>query len=317
MAENVIVLESSDLNQGSDDDMQIENPQEALYYIPLTHGRSQLSLKTRISLLRQEMLELDAKTESELQPQDYQISQSHISEISSITNSAESLIRGQGVHIDGYLGIEGNISSLLGKSMLKILDNTENATYQLNSPVPQSSSESKDRQTAGIANISARLSKLEDTVGLWRASSGYYSVMQAFSLIKKRISMLNPKKLEALSSQAEELNAELDMVKNQLELMQTAGVEQKIIDEMYPLVEICDQVMPIIPEIVERLETIKRVHDEGSRFNERVQEIRERQLRIQEKLSEFQNNDLKEEWNSFKIQIGEAFCKLEKKIGDN
>ncbi|CAG9324436.1 unnamed protein product [Blepharisma stoltei] len=314
MTENIVVLESDGQNPNWDDDMQIDNPQEPLYYIPLTHGRTQLPLKERIALLRQEIIEIDKKLDAEIEPERHETPYSYISELASMTSHAESLIRGQGIHIEGDIGIEGNLSSKLGKSMIKLLTDEEQATYQLTAPIPQSTIEAQDREIATLASISARISKLEETIGHWSASNGYYSIIQALALIKKRISMLNPKKLEQLSSQAEELNAELDMVRNQLELMQSAGVEQKVIDDIYPFVDVCDQVMPIVPEVLERLEYIKRVHDEGSRFNERIQEIRDRQSRIQEKLNEVNNEELRGEWEAFKQEIEESFGNLEIKI---
>ena len=81
------------------------------------------------------------------------------------------------------------------------------------------------------------------------------------------MSGINPKKQESINKQADELNTEMDMIKDQLVLLQSTCVEQKAVDTMYPLVDICDEVSPVLPEIIERLEAIKRVHDEGSRFN--------------------------------------------------
>ena len=128
------------------------------------------------------------------------------------------------------------------------------------------------------------------------------------------MSGINPKKQESINKQADELNTEMDMIKDQLVLLQSTCVEQKAVDTMYPLVDICDEVSPVLPEIIERLEAIKRVHDEGSRFNERVAEIKERQKRIEEKLQNFSFSDVLEDWEKFKANTETEFNKIEKSI---
>ena len=311
----VVILESDDTTPMEEDPVQ-DNPQESLYYIPLRRGRKTLSIKERLSLLRQELneLELEVEGEEELPPQTTQLSHSYLNEVNSMAKFAEDLIRGQGLEIEGDLGIETNLTRNLGKALVGVLPDSENSTYILNTSLPEEVCEVGDRQVSSVATLSTRISKLEDTLGVWNAEQGYYNIQQALAQIKKRISHMNPKKIENINKQAEELNAEMDMIKDQLATLQSSCVEQKAIDIMYPLVDVCDEIAPVLPEIIERLEVIKRVHDEGSRFNERVNEIKERQKRIEDKLQNFKFDDVLSQWNSFKASIEKEFNQIEKDL---
>lgn len=308
-----MVLESDDLMQ-VDEKESLENPQEPLYYIPLSKGREKLTVKQRLALLRQELEELEQDVQSEVDPQPFQITHSYLAEVNNMAKYAEDLIRGQGLEIEGDLGIESNITRSIGKALVGVLPESENSTYILTTSLPEEVCEVGDRQTATIASISSRISKLEETLGLWNAEYGYYNIQQALMYIKKRMANMNPKKMENINKQAEDLNAEMDMIKDQLATLQSSCVEQKAIDTMYPLVDVVDEVAPVLPEIIERLEVIKRVHDEGSRFSERVKEVQVRQKRIEEKLKEFQFGDLIKQWDGFKKSVESEFNKLEQKF---
>jgi predicted nucleic acid-binding Zn-ribbon protein len=309
----VLVLES-DSHSETTQSMQLDNPQEPLYYIPLSKGRDKLTVKQRLALLRQELEDLEQDVESEVDPKPFQLTHSYLTEVNNMAKYAEDLIRGQGLEIEGDLGIENNITRTIGKALVGVLPESENSTYVLTTSLPEEVCDVGDRQTATIASISARVTKLEETLGLWSSEYGYFNIQQAFGQIKKRMANLNPKKLEAINKQAEDLNAEMDMIKDQLGTLQSSCVEQKAIDTMYPLVDVVDEIAPILPEIIERLEVIKRVHDEGSRFTERVKEVQERQKRIEEKLAEFKFDDLSQQWESFKKSVEGEFNKLEQKF---
>jgi Dynamitin len=309
----IVILESDEIVH-MDEDPVADNPQEPLYYIPLTKGREKLSVKQRLGLLRQELLELEIEVDSEIDPQPFQVSHSYITEVNSMAKYAEDIIRGQGIEIEGDIGIETNVTRNMGKALIGTLPESENLTYVLTTSLPEDVCEIGDRQVSSTATLSARISKLEDTLGVWNAEYGYYNIQQGLSQIKKRMSLIHPKKLEAINKQAEELNSEMDMIKDQLVLLQSSCVEQKAIDLMYPLVDICDEVTPVLPEIIERLEAVKRVHDEGSRFNERINEIKDRQTRIEEKLQNFKFDDVLTEWTEFKKKVESEFNKIEKAI---
>lgn len=307
----LIVLES-DTTTPIEENPPRDNPQEPLFYIPLSKGRDKLTIKQRLALLRQELEELEQEVVSEIDPQPFQINHSYMNEMNSMTKYAEDIIRGQGLEIEGDLGIESNVTRNIGKALVGVLPESENSTYILNTSLPEEVCEVGDRHVSSVAGISTRISKLEETLGMWNAEYGYYNIQQALGHIKKRMSHMNPKKLEAINKQAEELNAEMDMIKDQLVTLQTSSVEQKAIDTMYPLVDVCDEIGPVLPEVIERLEAIKRVHDEGSRFNERVNEIKERQKRIEEKLQNFKFDDLITQFEQFKKSVENEFNKMEK-----
>lgn len=309
----VHILES-DNHPASEAAPSHDNPQEPLYYIPLSKGREKLSIKQRMQLLRSEIEDLDQDVDSEVDPKPFQLSHSYLTEVNNMAKYAEDLVRGQGLEIEGDLGIENNITRSIGKALIGVLPESENSTYMLTTSLPEEVCEVGDRQAATIASISARVSKLEETLGLWSSDYGYFNVLQAFGQIKKRMANLNPKKLEAINKQAEDLNAEMDMIKDQLSTLQSSCVEQKAIDTLYPLVDVVDEIAPVLPEIIERLEVIKRVHDEGSRFTERVKEVQERQKRIEEKLNDFKFNDLAQQWEGFKKNVESEFNKLEQKF---
>lgn len=309
----IVVLESDDVVPMEEDGVQ-DNPQEPLYYIPLSKGRAKLTIKQRLSLLRQELHELELEVSSEVEPQPFQMTHSYLNEVNSMVKFSEEFLRGQGLEIEGDLGIETNITRTIGKALIGVLPESENSTYILSTSLPEEISEVGDRQVSSITSLSARISKLEETLGTWNADYGYYNIQQALMHIKKRTANLNPKKIENINKQADELNAELDIIKDQLITLQSSCVEQKAIDVMYPLVDLCDEVAPVLPEIIERLEVIKRVHDEGSRFNERVKEIKERQARIEEKLGMFKFGSVLEDWNAFKKNVESEFNKIEKII---
>ena len=163
----VVILESDDTTPMEEDPVQ-DNPQESLYYIPLRRGRKTLSIKERLSLLRQELneLELEVEGEEELPPQTTQLSHSYLNEVNSMAKFAEDLIRGQGLEIEGDLGIETNLTRNLGKALVGVLPDSENSTYILNTSLPEEVCEVGDRQVSSVATLSTRISKLEDTLGV-------------------------------------------------------------------------------------------------------------------------------------------------------
>ena len=79
---------------------------------------------------------------------------------------AEDLIRGQGLEIEGDLGIETNLTRNLGKALVGVLPDSENSTYILNTSLPEEVCEVGDRQVSSVATLSTRISKLEDTLGV-------------------------------------------------------------------------------------------------------------------------------------------------------
>jgi len=291
---------------------QQPNPQEELVYIPLAQDRSSLTPKARLNLLMQELSQINAdlceeKPSTEKPPRYY-------SSLLNTTQQAEDLMRNEGHKIQGDLGIGSNVSRKLGHSLLKLLPISKAGTLELSEPYPEEYQEGQNRDLAVVANLSSRIAKLEEMLGVWEPKHGYYNIVQSLTSIKKRIQGLNPKKIEALNTQAEDVNAELDMVKNQLEMLQSASSEQKAIDELYELLGIVQEVAPALPPIIERLEAVKKVHDEGARFNERVHEIKNRQAKIEQKLKELNSQEMVEEWNAFKQQVASRFQEFENKF---
>ena len=161
----IIVLESED-KVDMDLDQVVDNPQEPLYYIPLSKGREKLSIKQRLSLLSQELQELEAEVEAESDPQPFQLSHSYLTEVNSMAKYAEDMIRSQDLEIEGDLGIETNVTRSMGKSLVGVLPESENSTYIINSSLPEEICEIGDRQVSSLASLSARVSRLEDTLGV-------------------------------------------------------------------------------------------------------------------------------------------------------
>ena len=98
-----------------------ENPQEPLYYIPLSKGRAKLTIKQRLDLLRQELHKLELEVSSEAEPQPFQITHSYLTEVNSMTKYSKELLLGQGLEIEGDLGIESNITRTIGKALIGVL----------------------------------------------------------------------------------------------------------------------------------------------------------------------------------------------------
>ena len=161
----IIVLESED-KVDMDLDQVVDNPQEPLYDIPLSKGREKLSIKQRLSLLSQELQELEAEVEAESDPQPFQLSHSYLTEVNSMAKYAEDMIRSQDLEIEGDLGIETNVTRSMWKSLVGVLPESENSTYIINSSLPEEICEIGDRQVSSLASLSARVSRLEDTLGV-------------------------------------------------------------------------------------------------------------------------------------------------------
>src|SRR5574343_1218458 len=126
----VHILES-DNHPASEAAPSHDNPQEPLYYIPLSKGREKLSIKQRLLLLRSELEDLDQDVESEVDPKPFQLSHSYLTEVNNMAKYAEDLVRGQGLEIEGDLGIENNITRSIGKALIGVLPESENSTYML------------------------------------------------------------------------------------------------------------------------------------------------------------------------------------------
>ena len=66
--------------------------------------------------------------------------------------------------------------------------------------------------------------------------------------VKKRINHIKTKKKEeVLNKSAENVNTEMNLVINHLNMLQSAGTEMKLINDMYDMVGVVDSLGSLLP----------------------------------------------------------------------
>lgn len=278
----------------------VQNPQEPLLYIPLTKGRAKLSLEQRISLLRTEVLDLENEMNAQNDKEETLELPNPVSEVSHILNKAETLCKARGVQ--GQVGVlsSDDVSTRIGKALVNMLPQSESLTYEIQGTYSTEQTDAKYKQTEILAKLSSRLRRLEETVGYWHPDHNYVNIYQAIGYIRKKLTLLNPKKLDSINTHAEDVRNELDMLTSQLELLQGDILDSRMVDELYDDLNHCFEMGGFMPEILGRLDKIKKVHEEGSMFPQRMKELKELHRKLSEKLDTIGVNQVVEGWQDFK-----------------
>jgi hypothetical protein len=280
----------------------VHNPQEPLQYIPLTKGRAKLSLEQRISLLRTEVLDLENEMNEEAVKEEAVEVPNPLTEVTHILKKAETLCKARG--IPGQVGVlsPDDVSTRIGKALVNMLPQSEALTYEIQGTYSTDQIDAKYKKTELLAKLSSRLRRLEETVGYWHPEHNYVNIYQAIGYIRKKLTLLNPKKLDSINTHAEDVRNEFDMLTSQLELLQGDVLDSRMVDELYDDLNHCFEMGTYMPEVLARLDKIKKVHEEGSMFPQRMKELRELHRKLNEKIQTLGINATVEGWQEFKEQ---------------
>ena len=293
--------------------MDVEDPygvaeelrrQDPLVFIPIRKGRSTLSVERRLELLQMELGELDAEFESS--PQEAAPKQEDVvCEMQEIAQRANTLAKAIGTAtVD--LTVKGEIPRMLAASIAGVLTSGEQeATYELQTSYPEKVNEEALDVASSASRLASRISKLEATIGLWKPSHGFLSISQSHSMCRKTLSVFDPKLIKVLSSQAEDIKSELEMISYQKDMLLGSSMDHQAVEELYDKLTELNAVQPVLELLVKRLSDLKRVHEEGAEFKARLGKVSEQLVKAEQKLKETGISELVEKWGKFKSQVSE------------
>mmetsp|Transcript_26695 Transcript_26695/g.48086 ORF Transcript_26695/g.48086 Transcript_26695/m.48086 type:complete len:287 (+) Transcript_26695:48-908(+) len=280
--------------------MELEGPlppEEPAIYIPLEKPQRPLTIQERIKLLQQEADEikdelLTAKS-----------SKSCLAELNDYVAQADRICKSQGVP-DSELSASHQASRRITEALTNVLPTVDSVTYRLQTAIPEDYS--SQAYISKVRDLSARVSAIEAVLGRWEPKYGYSTIEEAVSHLKPKVNAINLSKLESISKHLEELNAEFDLLQSQLDHLNTA--DDQLVEELYKSLSLCYEYRTVIPITLARLEAIKSVHEEGSWFNQRMQELTDKLDKVRKKLETVDLTQVYERWVAFKQQAKQALA---------
>lgn len=266
-----------------------ESPSEPIVFISLEKPVKPLTFQERVKRLQEDAAEIE-KELTTLRP-----STNCLAEMNEYVSQAGRLCKSQGVP-DSDLTLPQQVRRRMAEALTHVLPTSESVTYTLQRAIPEDFS--AETYISKVRDLNVRVTALEAVLGRWQPSYGYSTVEDAISRLKSQLNSLNHGKLELVNRHLEELNSEFDLLQSQIDHLNTG--DDKLIEDLYKSLCLCYEYHIALPIILARLESLKSVHEEGSWFNQRLQELNEKFDKIKRKLTDIDLPQVFAEWLGFK-----------------
>ena len=272
--------------------------QEPLVYIPLRKGRQSLPLEERIRMLRIDLWALDSETEDPAAGRS-QAQEDPIGEVHELVQRAGAYVKATGTQaLD--LGLREEIPRLISTSVTTSLDPSQEPTYTLRTSYPEKIREEGLDAAALSTRMTSRISKLEAVVGSWTPKLGFASVLQSLTFCRKTLSRLDSKYIKILSSQAETIRADLDMIAYQRDNLLGGTIDTQQIDDLEDLLIQFRAISPALEPLLKRLTEARNAQELAAGLKNRLMKVNEGLNRAENKLKESNLGEVIEKWGKFK-----------------
>lgn len=230
----------------------------------------------------------------------------------------------QNLHLEKVLGSEAlaEMSDPLGSLHKKLMVQLESFKYASVSEKKEKSSvvipledtvkyelyvkpdQAKLEQTSKLATLEQRLRKLENTVGQDKKKLSFLtsntdgkSITEAISILSSKLNLLDPNYLDQTESRLVLLHQCMQQVSEKKQQIEDVEKQSKIA-ELYELSKKVDELSTCLPPVVERLVSLKDLHEQALQFSKALTQLDTTQQQIANSLK---NNEtmLKEVQETF------------------
>ncbi|EGC34068.1 dynactin 50 kDa subunit [Dictyostelium purpureum] len=177
--------------------------------------------------------------------------------------------------------------------------------------------QAKSQQLQRITDLEKRLSKLEVSTG--NKSTDSVPITQSILEIKEKLSLLDTTKIDVLQQKMKSLSKEMDQLKNQDEVSTKAlTTNEKKINDIFETMNKWDSVSQQVPAIINRLYTLRSLHEEGISFSNHISNLDRQQNDITSLLKSNSSimNKMDDSFKQNLLTIKSNIEHLEKRISD-
>lgn len=135
------------------------------------------------------------------------------------------------------------------------------------------------------ANMLQRLEKLESLFGVpdkmnqLCAETGQKSVTDAIRLISSKVALLEPTHLDQVESRLTVLMQKLNVITKQHGIVEDSSLSGTV-KELYEMVKQLEPLLLLLPSIVDRLSSLKVLHDRALNFSQTVSQVENMQTNL-------------------------------------
>lgn len=158
--------------------------------------------------------------------------------------------------------------------------------------------------------IEAKISNLEGIVGKYHPSFHYFTVNQGISGSQNAVLRVKKEEIAGMDDRAENISSELDVVNYRFERLFSES-DSRVIEEVYDLYEEINTVKLALPVLLTRLNDLKRVHEEGGEFKQRLAAVQTTLQEAETRLGSTGVEELIGTWNEFKAELKKALGELQ------
>ena len=266
--------------------------------------KSTLSIEKRLELIQRQLEELDGEFAAVTHVVEHRL-QDPVAEMRELVLRANGVAKEVGTQgVDWMWAGEGarRLAAAIagGSSAQKDVTCAVIATFS--SPPEDVSTQTKE--------VERRITALEAATGAWQPSFGFLTLSQSLSSCKRTTSKLDSSQVAALDDLAENITTELDVVNYRREMLFGADSDQMVIEQLYDLLTDLSRVQPALPLLVARLNDLKKVHEEGAQFKQRLEEVAGRLEAAEKQLGRTGVDLLIVNWQAFKDGLQSALAGL-------
>ncbi|KAF2072247.1 hypothetical protein CYY_006447 [Polysphondylium violaceum] len=178
------------------------------------------------------------------------------------------------------------------------------------------SEQPKFQQLQRVADLEKRLAKLETLAG---NKSDSIPITQSILEIKEKLSLLDTTKIDVLSQKMKTATKEIESFKTQDEsLTKSLTSNEKKINEIYDLMTRWDTIGQQVPAIINRLYTLRSLHEDGISFSNHLTNLEKQQNDITSLLKSNSGliNKMDDSFKSNLIVIKSNIESIEKRISN-
>lgn len=261
---------------------------------PYPKGKSPLPIEKRLELIQRKLLDLDEEFEAVTHIAVHTM-EDPVAEMKELTQTANGMAKAIGTQgVDWMYG--AGIARLLAAAIAGGMSAEKEVTCEVCASLPAAA---EDVSTL-TKKAEGRIAALEAATGTWQPSFGFLSVSQSLNSCRKTLSKLDSAQIAAIDDLAENIATELDVVNYRREMLFGDDPDHLVIGQLYDLLMDLNRVQPALPLLVTRLNDLKKVHEEGGEFKQRLDEVAERLKTAEEKLGNTGIEQLITNWKCFK-----------------
>ncbi|CAD2102249.1 dynactin subunit 2, putative [Plasmodium vinckei brucechwatti] len=159
----------------------------------------------------------------------------------------------------------------------------------------EKSDEIKDVQVKDLLILERKIAHMEKILGVEKMSMlPYDDLNHAILDLYNKLSLLDSSKLENVKKKMQNLQSEFlnlkKFKKDVLNITKEKGNYEESIDELFKILDVWKKTHHMIPNLLSRLQQLKKIHDNAQSFSTRLDDLEKQQSKLDSTLEEAQKN---------------------------